>query len=372
MQINCCDFETLANCIRGFESKIVMFGAGVIGTITAPEILDDMDVWSHVDCYVDNDSSQWGRTLEIKNRTLEIKSPQYLHNCSEDTIIIINVSRFAEVIAQLSQISATEKMKCYLMPMLLIHNFCMNKSAGIPRLSTEAKIPKKIHYMWLGNKPIPDNLCRCIESWKRFCPDYEIIEWNESNYDINKHPYMEQAYKAGFYGYVPDYARLDILYNQGGIYMDTDVEIKCSLDDMIYQEAFCGVEKWQVLNFGGCSGAEKGNAMIKRFLDEREEVQFTNADGSFNKLTCGYYDTKVALKAGYVINGTTQNINGMNIYAFDYFHPYDYMSGILNETVNTKSIHHFNGGWLDEGMRLQNKMATMEYQKLYKNAIKIG
>ena len=151
--------------------------------------------------------------------------------------------------------------------------------------------------------------------------------------------------------------------------MDTDVEVIRSLDTLLYQEAFCGVEKWQVLNFGGCSGAAKGNQMILKFLKERERIPFLNADGSQNKNTCGYYDTKTAIKNGYELNGKTQNISGMNIYAYDYFHPYDYMSGQTLKTENTYTIHRFNGGWLDEKMKAANENAARKYEDLYQSAI---
>jgi len=147
------------------------------------------------------------------------------------------------------------------------------------------------------------------------------------------------------------------------------VELKKSLDEMRYQEAFVGVEKWQVLNFGGCSGAIKGHPMIKKFIDSRKNIFFLDDSGRQNTNTCGFYDTKVALDNGYRINGTTQCVNGMNIYGYDYFHPYDYMSGILTETINTRSIHHFNGGWLDVKMKEQNELAKQKYLDLYEKSI---
>ena len=223
--------------------------------------------------------------------------------------------------------------------------------------------------MWLGRKPIPDNLMKCIDSWKRFCPDYEIIEWNENNYDIEKHPYMKEAYEAKAYGFVPDYARLDILYTQGGIYLDTDVELKRNLDNLRCLKAFCGVEKWQIINFGGLSGAEKKHPMIKEFLDSRMNIRFYNKDGSLNKNTCGFYDTQVAIRNGYKINGETQTINDMCILGSDYFQPYDYMSGIVNETKNTYSIHWFNGGWLDEKMKIANEESKKVYMDFYRKAL---
>ena len=152
--------------------------------------------------------------------------------------------------------------------------------------------------------------------------------------------------------------------------MDTYVELQQSLESMRYQEAFCGVEKWQTLNFGGCSGAVPGSPMIKRFLDAREGISFIKKNGGKNLNTCGFYDTKVALKSGYRINGTTQCIGGMNIYAYDYFHPYDYMSGTLKQTEHTYSVHWFSGGWLDEDAQKMNEATVAEYDELYQKCIK--
>ena len=102
-------------------------------------------------------------------------------------------------------------------------------------------IPKKIHYCWFGGNPLPELAIRCIESWKKYCPDYEIIRWDESNYDVTKNKYMYQAYENKRWGFVPDYARLDIIYNYGGIYLDTDVELLNSLDDLLDQKCFLGI-----------------------------------------------------------------------------------------------------------------------------------
>lgn len=104
-------------------------------------------------------------------------------------------------------------------------------------------IPKKIHYFWVGDKPMPEKNKACIESWKKFCPDYEIIEWNESNYDFSVCKYMAQAYEAKLWGFVPDYARLDIIYQKSGIYLDTDVELLQSLDNLLNCKAFLGFSR---------------------------------------------------------------------------------------------------------------------------------
>ena len=369
MRLRCSSFAELKNLIMSIDSKIVMFGAGAIGQVTTPEILKHLGLIDRIDCYIDNDRTKWGTIIDTCDRLFEVKSPAYLETCDSYTVIMINISRFTEVIQQLEGMHCTENMVCLIMPMMLIHNYCSEESKGFVVRTEEPLIPRKLHYMWLGRKPIPDSLKKCMDSWKRLCPDYEIVEWNEDNYDITKHPYMKQTYEAGAYGFVPDYARLDILYNEGGFYLDTDVELKNSLDDLRYQKAFCGVEKWQILNFGGLSGSVKFNPMIKKFLDSRNDIYFLNEDGSQNRNTCGFYDTRVALEYGYKINGTSQSIGDMNIYAYDYFHPYDYMSGIINETANTYSIHWFNGGWLDEKMKKANDEVRNVYLKLYQKSL---
>ena len=369
MKLQCCSFEEMKKRIEKENAKIILFGAGAIGQVTTPEILKDYGLMDYVECYMDNNLAMHGSVLYVGNRNIEIRSLEYLKQCKGNTVIILNISRFSDVLEQLESMQYTAKMSCYIMPMMLIHNFCSSASKNVLPKMDKPLIPKKLHYMWLGGKPIPDSLKKCMESWHRFCPDYEIIEWNEKNYDIGKHPYMKQAYEAGAYGFVPDYARLDILYNEGGIYLDTDVEIKKSIEDLLCQEAFCGVEKWQLINFGGMSGAVPGHSMVKRFLDARKDVMFLEKDGSQNRRTCGFYDTKVALESGYKLNGTIQGIEGMMIYQYDYFQPYDYMSGIVNETFNTYSVHWFNGGWLDDKMKTNNHDTRCQYMYTYKRAL---
>lgn len=367
MILECCRFDIFAEKIVEGNKRIILFGAGAIGSVVVPEILRKLNIIQHVDCYVDNDKNKWNTTIRICGREIPVHSPGYMQNSpAENTVILLNISRYSDVIVQLEQMECTREMVCYLMPMMLIHNFCSDKSEGKAIKADMPMIPKKLHYMWLGGKTLPDNLKRCVDSWQRYCPDYEIVEWNENNYDIQKHPYMKQAYEVGAYGFVPDYARLDILYHEGGLYLDTDVEIKKNIDNLLYQEAFCGVEKWQLVNFGGLSGSIKGHPMIYKFLDARKDVFFLDVYGRQNRNTCGFYDTGVAIREGYQINGKTQAVRGMNIYAFDYFHPYDYMSGLINETDNMHSVHWFNGGWLDEKMKRMNEDTKKKYMELLK------
>lgn len=210
------------------------------------------------------------------------------------------------------------------------------------------KIPKIIHYCWFGGAPIPEKDKACIESWRKFCPDYEIIEWNESNYDIAKNRYMKEAYEVKKWGFVPDYARLDIVYTQGGIYLDTDVEIIRNIDPLLEDEAFMGFEDGKFVALGLGFGAAKGNPHIKAMRDVYEDVSFINPDGSFNTLPIPHYTTDYLLEKGLKQNDTHQQIEGISIYPKAYFCPRDYYTGAMSLTENSYTIHHYNASWLSD------------------------
>ena len=152
-------------------------------------------------------------------------------------------------------------------------------------------IPKVIHYCWFGGNPLPEEAKRCIESWKKYCPDYKIIEWNENNYDVNSNEYMKAAYKEKKWAFVSDYARIDVVYKYGGIYMDTDVELVKELDSFLNDRMYCGWEMRDPLldklgrsyensvAFGLGFGAEKGHPALKKILDLYDRISFYNEDG---------------------------------------------------------------------------------------------
>lgn len=209
-------------------------------------------------------------------------------------------------------------------------------------------IPKIIHYCWFGNKPLPEHDRQCIETWKKYCPDYEIKCWNESNYDLSKCKYMLEAYNSNKLGFVPDYARLDIIYNHGGIYLDTDVILEKSFDDLLINEGFAGFESNQYVNLGQGFGAEKGNKIIKALMDSYDKLSFISKTGEMNLTASPILNSKELCRLGFNMNGAEQCVSGFKIYPKDYFCPLDYSTGILHRTEKTYSIHTFNGSWLSE------------------------
>ena len=358
--------DNLALYIKKNKLRIVVYGAGMIGSIVLPDWINRYQLLDSLDFYVDADTRKQGTFILINDMKIKICSPEKLNTLTEKNVLVITNSNYNAVLSLLDQNKQLDGKNTIIFP--IEQELQIRTRKNIPQMIiqnvSEEKIPKVIHYCWFSGNELPDYLKRCMESWEEKCPDYEIRRWDESNYDIHKNPYMEQAYQAKKWGFVPDYARLDILYNHGGFYLDTDVELLKSLDTLRGQGAFCGVEKWGNVNMGGCSGAVKHHPMIRELLLHRGNIPFIYEDGSMNLETCGVYETKPFIAHGMKVNNTTQRINNVTVFASDFFHPYDYMSGKTVLTQNTFSIHHFNGGWLNAQAR-QDRLETMErYNKI--------
>lgn len=207
-------------------------------------------------------------------------------------------------------------------------------------------IPKVIHYCWFGKKEKPQVVEKCIQSWKKCLSDYEIIEWSESNFDINSNNFVRQAYKSGKFAFVSDYVRVYALYNYGGIYLDTDVEVLKPLDKFLQHESFWGFEE---KNFIATStiGAAKGNELIKRFLDSYSGKKFILDNGNLDTLTNVAIITKMLEEIGVKMDGTYQEIRGVGaFYPQTYFSPFDYINYRYFLTENSYTIHHFHKSWL--------------------------
>lgn len=202
-------------------------------------------------------------------------------------------------------------------------------------------IPKIIHYCWFGGKQLPKSAIKCLNSWKKFFPDYEIKEWNESNYNVNMIPYTKEAYAAKKYAFVSDFARFWILHEYGGIYFDTDVEVIRSMDDIIEKGAFMGAETPRNVAPGLGIACEPKHAFYRRYVEYYSDKHFTPEQPSMCRVV-----TSWLLEKGWKTNGSTQNIDGITIYPKDYFCPQAMMGAPINITENTRSIHHFDATWL--------------------------
>ncbi|WHZ55739.1 glycosyltransferase family 32 protein [Metabacillus hrfriensis] len=221
------------------------------------------------------------------------------------------------------------------------------------------KIPKIIHYCWFGRKEKPDIVKECIASWKKHLSGYEIREWNENNFDINTNIYVKEAYESKKFAFVSDYARMQALFNFGGIYLDTDVEVFKPFDDLLNHESFWGFEQENYIATSTI-GAVKGNKLIKLFLYSYQEKSFIKEDGSYDDLTNVAIVTKILKNNGLKINGQYQEIIELGtFYPQTYFSPYDYINCRKFITENTYAMHHFYKSWLSPKAKFKSNLKTV-------------
>lgn len=230
-------------------------------------------------------------------------------------------------------------------------------------------IPHIIHYCWFGGKPLPCCARKCVNSWKKFFPSYEIRQWNESNYDVRKIPYTSEAYDAGKYAFVSDYARFDILNQYGGIYFDTDVEVIKPYDDILKNGAFMGCEtdggeKEIYVNPGLGMAADPGLNIYKGIIDYYNTQHFLNSNGSINTETVVKRTTKVLSAHGLKNIKGIQELEEITIYPEEYFNPLQDSTGVLNITENTHSIHWYAKSWIDPGVKLRSRL-TRPFHRLF-------
>lgn len=208
-------------------------------------------------------------------------------------------------------------------------------------------IPKKIHYCWFGGNPLSELAKKCIDSWQKYCPDYEIIEWNEKNFDIESYRYAKEAYDVKKWAFVSDVARLYALVTCGGIYMDTDVELLKPLDHLLEYEALSGFEAKDRISTGLMACREKF-PLFAELLADYDNRRFVDDEGNYDLTTNVKTITDICLKHGLLLNNQKQTVEGFTLFPADYFCPKDYTTGKLNITENTYAIHHFDGSWLSE------------------------
>ncbi|HWJ78055.1 MAG TPA: capsular polysaccharide synthesis protein [Niallia sp.] len=221
------------------------------------------------------------------------------------------------------------------------------------------KIPKIIHYCWFGGKEKPEIVKKCIASWENHLSGYKIKEWNESNFDISSNSYVKEAYESGKFAFVSDYTRVYALYNFGGIYLDTDVEVYKSFDDLLFHKSFWGFEQENYIATSTI-GAEKGNKFIEMFLDSYKEKNFIKEEGSYDDLTNVAIVSEILKNKGLKMNGQYQEIEDIGVfYPQTYFSPFDYINCRKFITENTYAMHHFYKSWLPPRARFKSNIKTI-------------
>ena len=351
MQLINSDIDFFLKELEG--KRVVCVGAG--------QMLDDMfllwnkDITSKIDIIFDNKKdgvyrTTYGKEIPIRNvlDILQIDINKY--------VILVTTMYCKSIYEQLNSLLGNREIKCFLYPVMSLHT----SEFEITKRNTKQKIPKIIHYCWFGKGEMPEENQRCIDSWKKFCPDYEIVKWTEDNYDVNKCLYMKQAYAQKKWGFVPDYARLDIISEYGGIYFDTDVEIVKSFDDLLYEDAFIGFQRNYWVDLGLGFGAMKNNSIIKEMMNDYEKEEF-EVNGKLNQIASPYYQTKCLLRHGLKCNNKYQYVDNITILPTEVLDSQGFSFGKITLTKNSYSIHHYSESWVDEEKR---KFNLEKYQQI--------
>ena len=230
-------------------------------------------------------------------------------------------------------------------------------------------IPRVIYYCWFGHNKLPRLAQTCIESWKKHCPDYQIVCINEENFDVRQNQYAAEAYEAGKWAFVSDYARLSVLYDKGGIYLDTDVEIIRPLDKLIGQTGYVGFDDNGLISTGLGFACEPGNEAIGALLSDYDHIHFLLPDGTYDLTPCPDRNTKTLIRLGLDPGRQDQVFMGLRTLPEDYLCPMKYYTGKKVITKNTHSIHHFCASWTSATAKrtlfVKRIVGVKLYDKLY-------
>ena len=212
-------------------------------------------------------------------------------------------------------------------------------------------IPKVIHYCWFGGNPLPPLAEKCVASWRKYLSDYEIRRWDETNFDVEAHPYTRDAYAAGLYAFVSDYARFKILFEHGGVYFDTDVEVIRPLDDVISAGPFMGFESdglssQVAVNPGLGLAATPSMSIYREILLEYDRIPFFDSQGNRNPYSMIPMVTELLVSKGLKGGVGIENVAGVNVYPQEWFNPFEDSTGRLNTTENTRTIHWYSKSWM--------------------------
>ncbi|BCJ92956.1 hypothetical protein acsn021_05250 [Anaerocolumna cellulosilytica] len=329
------------------NKKLYCFGAGSVPNEICSKY-PELKLESYIYRFIDNSSILQGTKKKVgTSDILVISVEEFLKEVDESTVVLFTLYAFLEAFEQLDTVSVLDTISCYIYRMIVAADYDFQLAQQkIPEngllYTGSPQIPKKIHYCWFGYNELPDLAKRCIESWKKFCPNYEIIRWDETNYDVSKNKYMHKAYKDRKWAFVSDYARLDIVNDYGGIYLDTDVELVKSLDSLLYEKGFCGFESNQQVAFGLGFGAHSNNKVVADLLKLYDTLEW---DGG--KTPCPVFQTSILKKHGLIEQNSFQRLKDMTILPAECLCPKSIMSSKISVTPRTFAIHHYAASWYE-------------------------
>lgn len=341
------------------DKRCICFGAGIQG-IRFINILESWGMAEHILAFTDNCVEKYGEMIGYEKFYFSIISiGDMLKLVKEDVVLIITCADFINVRLQLDKFNELENVYAFSLVELGRKTLMVSDYEKIVHAHAFPIIPKIIHYCWFGEEK-PIKIKKNIEKWKKLCPDYEIIEWNDSNYNINKNLYTKQAYTMKKWGYVPDYIRLDLIYQYGGIYLDTDVEMIRRPDDLLFQDGYASFDSSLLVNLGSGFGAKAGGEIIKELRDYYDHINFLFSDGKINRISCMTHSYNVLKKYGFIANDKAQKIGDLYIYPMIFQGTCSYTRQ-MRKTQKTFFLHYGTMTWLEK----KNRMMIDEMSKSF-------
>lgn len=340
-------YETFLNDAKG--KKIIQFGASSAWHYflkTFPNIGNE--VLDKTIFIVDNSLEKQGNTVEISGRNYLVTTPDEIQNVSNYVILITVSLAYQEAICQqLSAMNLPKETVCYSLPLMTYSDKAADNSCVDIYFANrkEKKIPAKIHSFWFSREDKPDLYKRCLESWYKYCPNFEVIEWNADNYDISKNQYMQEAFAYKKWAFVSDFARLDVLYKFGGIYMDMDVELVSSMDFLLYADSFFCRQEDGLLELGSGFGVMAGDSLIQKMLHTYVGRKLIKQNGEIDKTPQPEWLSDVLTEYGLNKCHDSQIVRERLILSNDYITCAARKKS--GEQLARLGIHWHNGGWLD-------------------------
>lgn len=295
--------------------------------------------------------------VEVFDQSYDLFAKEELAKMNSDkTIILIAVVGYEEILKQLKADDRLAGLNA--VPSIYLESLYEDKlllSANKPpvnyRKHDKPMISKTIHALWFSGDPMPELYHRCLESWKKYAPDYEIKIWDLETYKPDHCLFFEQAIEHGNWAFASDYARADLLRKYGGIYMDLDVEILRPIDDLLYNDAYMSFESLSRIECGSGMGARPGHPIIQEICESYENRPYLKADGTWDNSTCPVRYTKVIEKHGLKKDGGFQSVEDITVYPFEVLTGKSFDTGIVYTTELSYTVHHHNGSWIPESAR---------------------
>ncbi len=354
------------------DKELYIYGVGdVFDKLKNREVYED--IHKSVFGYIDNGKA--GKKIKVYEREYTVHAIDFLKTLKKGVVLLCGIKYLDEMYRMLCEQELPDGIECFILPLIWAVSGGQDDSRIKNILSkdnnSQNKIDKKIHCFWFSNDKKPKEYQYCMDSWKRVCPEYEIIEWNANNYNYDKNVFMRQAYESKKWAFVSDYARLDVIYHYGGIYLDMDVELLKTLDPLLKFEAFFNFGTQNDIDLGSGFGSVKGNILVKKLLDLYDGIEFWDENGTplANSFIQPELLRKEFQKNGVSMNGKMQLINDILFLPRKYATPID--DFFLQNYVlcdDSRSIHHYNAGWWTKEWHDERKN-RLEWIELAKNMI---